>query len=201
MNFFFRCFLRFLLKTVHQYHQFFLVEKAENSKYITSLLNPDFVKSVGTFNVLQVCLGDFLNIFYQLKCPDYLVSYFVTLLYKEVLKVVFVKYDSSILLFFHHKAKIANVVPKCNLFKEYYLDISLLQWFVRSSKIAYNVTGIATVADLRASQQSTATKPTRTRDRQTTTKPRYCWLYHVSNRFSIGLYKNYYFRQSLKGYP
>ena len=46
-------------------------------------------------------------------------------------------------------------------------------------RLACNVPGIATVADLRAAMLSIVMNNTRSRDRQTTTKSRYCWLYHV----------------------
>ena len=106
------------LKTVHQYHQVSLIEKAENPKYITSLLNPYFVKSFSILNVFQVSLWNKLNVFNQLNCPDYFVPYFNTLFFKEVLKVFFVKNNGSKLLIFRHDQKIGEVALKCNMLEK-----------------------------------------------------------------------------------
>jgi len=51
-----------------------------------------------------------------------------------------------------------------------------------------DVPGIATVADLRASSLSAVMNPTRGTDPETCTEPRYCWLYHVGNSYSLSLF-------------
>lgn len=50
--------------------------------------------------MLKIILGDSWKFFNKIKGPDNLIFYFVSLSYKEFCKIVFVKNDGSISLFF-----------------------------------------------------------------------------------------------------
>ena len=86
-----------------------LVKKTEDAKNVTAQLNPNFIKPICVLNVLQIRFRNSLNSFNQIKRPDNFILNFVSLLNKELLKVILVENDGSILLIFVHEAKIQKL--------------------------------------------------------------------------------------------
>lgn len=88
-----------------------MVEETEYPKYVASLLNPDFKKTISIFNMLQIRLRHSLQFFNQVKSPDNFILHFLLLIPEEVVKVMLIENDRPLLLLIQ-VANIKKVAPK-----------------------------------------------------------------------------------------
>ncbi len=86
-----------------------MIKKAKYPVYITTLLNPYFIKSLRILYMLKINFGHSWQILNQFEGPHDFVLHLLCLLNKELFEVIFVKNDCSKFLFTIHNAKIINV--------------------------------------------------------------------------------------------
>ena len=111
-------------------------------------MNPDFIKTISILNMFEICLGHSFKFFNQFKGPDNFILNFISLFYKEVLKIILVKNDRTVFLFIVHASKLQNVVLKCNFFF-YISPICFRNCYESSNKInIYNWVCVRTNSEL-----------------------------------------------------
>ena len=94
------------------YDQLSFVKKAENPEYVVSLLYPDLIQSIGSFQMFEIGFRNLWKFFNYTKDPYDFIFHFLTLFYKERLKIVLVKSDGPVFGNCWHKYK--DVVRKDN---------------------------------------------------------------------------------------
>ena len=79
-----------------------MIEKTEDTEDVASHLYPNFIETIRILDVFQIRFWYSLKLFNQAKRPDDLISYLLPLLQEELLKIILVENNSSVLLFFTH---------------------------------------------------------------------------------------------------
>jgi len=120
-KFLFWCFLCLFLESIKQNDQIAFVETAENPINIAAVLNPDFIQSICSFQVIQKFSW---NPVYRPKQGKYIIYFLLNIFWQsgiKVDKVMLMKNDLS--LFFH----LAKLTIKLTIGKLFYCEKRLRQ--------------------------------------------------------------------------